>query len=105
MEFIQTHWLELTIIALFFIATIIYIVWQIKKNGLRGTVVNLIVEAEENFIKGANEGKLNYVIDKVITLVPMPFQLIITRENIRKFIQKIFDEIKEALDYKKKEEI
>lgn len=101
MEFIQTHWLELTIIALFFIAVIIYIVWQIKKNGLRGTVVNLIVKAEDMYNKGDNEEKINYVIDKVIALLPMPFQLLITRETIRKFIQKVFDETKKALDYKK----
>lgn len=101
MEFIQTHWLELTIIALFFIATIIYIVWQIKKNGLRGAVVNLIVKAEDVYNKGDNEEKINYVIDKVIALLPMPFSLLITRTTIRKFIQKVFDETKKALDYKK----
>lgn len=101
MEFIQTHWLELTIIALFFIAAIIYIAWQIKKNGLRGAVINLIVKAEDSFVKGANEGKLNYVIDEVIALLPMPFRLLITRETIKKFIQKVFDETKKALDYKK----
>lgn len=101
MEFIQTHWLELTIIALFFIATIMYIVWQIKKNGLRGAVVNLIVKAEDMYHKGDNEEKINYVIDKVIALLPLPFQLLITRETIRKFIQKIFNETKKALDYKK----
>ena len=101
MEFIQTHGLELTIIALFFIAAIIYIVWQIKKNGLRGAVVNLIVKAEDLYNKGENEEKINYVIDKVIALLPMPFQLLITRETIRKFIQKVFDETKKALDYKK----
>lgn len=101
MEFIQTHWIELTIIALFFIATIIYIVWQIKKNGLRKAIVSLIVKAEDMYNKGENEEKINYVIDKVIALLPLPFQLLITRETIRKFIQKIFDEIKKALDYKK----
>lgn len=101
MEFIQTHWLELLIIALFFIAAIIYIVWQIKKNGLRGAVVNLIVKAEDMYKKGDNEEKINYVIDKVIALIPLPLQLLITRETIRKFIQKIFDDVKNALDYKK----
>lgn len=101
MEFIQTHWLELIIIALFFIAAIIYIAWQIKKNGLRGAVINLIVKAEDMYNKGDNEEKINYVIDKVIALLPMPFQLLITRETIRKFIQKVFDETKKALDYKK----
>lgn len=101
MEFIQTHWLELTIIALFFIVGIIYIAWQIKKNGLRGAVINLIVKAEDMYNKGDNEEKINYVIDKVIALLPIPFQLLITRETIRKFIQKVFDETKKALDYKK----
>ena len=101
MEFLQTHWLELTIIALFFIVGITYIAWQIKKNGLRGAVVNLIVKAEDMYNKGDNEEKINYVIDKVIALLPLPFQLLITRETIRKFIQKVFDEIKKALDYKK----
>ena len=101
MEFIQTHWLELTIIALFFIAAIIYIAWQIKKNGLRGAVINLIVKAEDMYNKGDNEEKINYVIDKVIAILPIPFQLLITRETIRKFIQKVFDEIKKALDYRK----
>ena len=103
MEFIQAHWLELTILALFFIAGIIYVAWQIKKNGLRGTVINFIVEAEQNFIQGANEGKMNYVIDKVIAIIPMPFSLLITRDMVRAFIQKIFDEVKKALDYKEDE--
>lgn len=101
MEFIQTHWLELIIITLFFIVAIIYIAWQIKKNGLRGAVVNLIVKAEDMYNKGDNEEKINYVIDKVIALIPMPLQLLITRTTIRNFIQKIFDETKKALDYKK----
>lgn len=101
MEFIQTHWLELIIIALFFIAAIIYIAWQIKKNGLRGTVVELIVKAEDVYKKGDNEGKINYVIDKVLALIPMPLSLLITRETIKNFIQKVFDETKKALDYKK----
>ena len=51
--------------------------------------------------KWSNEGKLNYVIDEVIALLPMPFRLLITRETIKKFIQKVFDETKKALDYKK----
>ena len=105
MEFIQAHWLELLILVLFFIAVIIYIAWQIKKNGLRGTVVNLIVEAEKNFATGANEGKINYVIDKVIALIPMPFSLLVTRNVVRQFIQKIFDEVKKALDYQVEENL
>ena len=101
MDFIISHWVELLVLALFFISVIIYIAWLIKKNGLRGAVVKLIVKAEDMYNKGDNEGKINYVIDKVIALIPLPFSLLITRQTIRNFIQTIFDEVKEALDYKK----
>ena len=101
MEFIQTHWLELIILALFFIGAIAYIAWVIKKNGLRGMVIKLITKAEDMYEQGQNEEKLNYVIDKVIAILPMPFSLFVTRNTIKKLIQKIFDEVKEALDYTK----
>ena len=101
MEFIQTHWLELLILALFLIGVIIYVAWLIKKKGLRKTVVDLIVKAEDMYNDGANEEKINYVIDKVIALIPMPLQFFVTRTTVRKFIQSIFDEVKRALDYQK----
>lgn len=101
MEFIQTHWLELIILALFLIGAIIYMAWLIQKKGLRKTVVDLIVKAEDMYNDGANEEKINYVIDKVITLIPMPLQIFVTRTTVRKFIQNIFDEVKRALDYRK----
>ena len=101
MEFIQANWLGLVIIALFFIYVIGRITWSIKKKGLKGTVVEMIVQAEEKYAQGKNIEKLNYVIDKVIAAIPMPFSLFITRDTIKKFAQKIFDEIKIALDYQK----
>lgn len=100
MEFIKANWLELSVLALFLVVAIIYIAWLIKKKGLRGTVIDLIVKAESSFNQGENAEKLNYVIDKVIAIIPMPFSLFITRESAKKFIQKIFDEVKTALDYK-----
>lgn len=101
MEFIKTNWLGLVIIALFFIYVIGRILWSIKKKGLKGTVIEMIVDAEERYKQGQNSEKLNYVIDKVIAVIPMPLSLFITRDTIKKFIQKIFDEIKIALDYQK----
>ena len=101
MEFVLTNWLELFILVLFFIAIVLFTAWQIKKNGLRSTVVKFIVKAEDMYNQGANQEKLNYVIDRIIGLIPMPFNLFITRLTVQKFIQKIFDEVKEALDYKK----
>ena len=52
------------------VAFIIYIAWQIKKKGLKQFAVDFIVKAEDMFNHGDNEGKLNYVIDKVIAMIP-----------------------------------
>lgn len=101
MEFIQTNWLGLVIIALFFIYVIGRVIWSIKKKGLKGTVIEMIVDAEARYKQGQNSEKMNYVIDKVIAVIPMPFSLFITRNTIKKFAQKIFDEVKAALDYQK----
>lgn len=91
--------LQIIATVIIFLAVLLYIVWQIKKKGLKKTVVNLIVIAEELFEDGEGQEKMNYVIDSVIGLLPFPLRLVITRNTLRKFIQKIFDIIKQALDY------
>lgn len=101
MEFIQNNWLGLIIIALFFIYVTGRVIWSIKKKGLKGTVIEMIVDAEARFKQGQNSEKLNYVIDIIMGLVPKALRLFITRDTIKKFIQKIFDDIKIALDYQK----
>lgn len=95
--------LEIAIVVIAILAFTLYLVWQIKKKGLRETAVDLIVKAEDMFKQGDNENKLNYVIDKIIAIIPMPLSLFITREAVREFIQTIFDEVKKALDYVPKE--
>lgn len=99
MELIQAHGMELLIIAIFVGITILYIAWQIQKKGLKKTVVDFIVEAEELYNQGENEEKITYVIDNIIALIPMPLRLFITTSCVKKFIQKIFDEVKKAVDY------
>ncbi len=94
---------EIAIVVVAILAFILYLVWQIKKKGLRQTVINLIVRAENMYKKGDNEKKINYVIDKIIVLIPAPLSFFITRETIRGFIQTVFDEVKKALDYVPKE--
>jgi hypothetical protein len=95
--------IEIAIVVIAILAFIMYLVWQIKKKGLRQTVINLIVRAENMYKKGENEKKINYVIDKIIVLIPAPLSFFITREAVREFIQTIFDEVKKALDYVPKE--
>lgn len=71
-----------------------------KEKGLRATAVDLIVKAEEMFRQGDNENKLNYVIDKIISItIPKPLSLFITRDSVKSFVQSVFDETKKALDY------
>ena len=92
--------IEIAIIVMAILAFILYLVWQIKKKGLRATAVDLIVKAEEMFRQGDNENKLNYVIDKIISItIPKPLSLFITRDSVKSFVQSVFDETKKALDY------
>ena len=81
------------------VAFIIYIAWQIKKKGLRQFAVDFIVKAEDMFNQGDNENKLNYVIDKIIAMIPAPLNFFITREAVKAFVQSVFDSVKNALDY------
>lgn len=95
----------IVIAAVAVIAFIIYIAWQIKKKGLKQFAVDFIVKAEDMFNQGDNEGKLNYVIDKVIALIPAPLNIFITREIVKSFVQSVFDGVKKALDYVPKKEV
>ena len=91
-------------IALMVIAFFIYIAWQIKKNGLKEFATQMIVKAEDMYKKGQNDEKFNYVVEKVIAMIPRPLQLFITEDMVKNFIQKVFDSVKTALDYTPKKE-
>ena len=96
---------RIIICAIIVLAIVLYIAWQLKKKGLKKTVVDLIVIAEEMFNDGEGQEKMDYVIDCVVGMLPMPLRIVITRNVIRKFIQKIFDIVKGALDYIPEENI
>lgn len=89
----------IVIVAIVVIAFIIWLAWQIKKKGLKQFATEMIVKAEDMFHKGENTQKLNYVIDKVIAMLPKPLQFFITREAVENFVQSVFDTVKKALDY------
>ncbi len=91
--------ISIIIVALIVIAFIIWLIWQIKKKGLKEFVTEMIVKAEDMYKQGENQEKLNYVIDKVIAMLPTPLQFFITREAVKKFVQNVFDTVKKALDY------
>lgn len=91
--------ISIVVIALVVIASVIFLAYQIKKKGLRKVAINFIVLAEEKFKKGQNSQKFNYVFDAVYEMLPAMLKIFITKQVVKDFIQKVFDEIKIALDY------
>ena len=89
----------IVIVAILVIAFVIWLIWQIKKKGLKEFATEMIVKAEDMYKQGENAEKLNYVIDKVITMLPTPLQFFITRDAVKNFVQSVFDTVKKALDY------
>lgn len=73
--------------------------YRIQKDGLRETVVKLIVLAERNFKSGEGKKKMETVIASIHDFIPFPLSIILTETAISTFCQMVFDEIKEALEY------
>lgn len=86
------------------IAFIIYLVWQIKKKGLKEFAIDMILKAEDLFEQGQNNEKMNYVVKAIksflgTTKIGILISMFVTEENIENFIQEVFDGLKKALDY------
>lgn len=92
-----TEIISTIVVVLGVVGIILYLVWQIKKKGLKKFAIELIVEAEQRLED--NEEKFNAVVNTLIMLLPKPFNFIITTRTIEKLVQCTFDEIKTALDY------
>lgn len=92
--------IDISILVIILIVYIIDVVIQIKKQGFKKYIIKLIVDAESNFEYGRNSEKFNYVFDRAYEFLPKSLKLLITKPMLIRFIQKVFDEIKLALDYK-----
>lgn len=92
--------MEYVIIVLAVLIIAFFVAWQIYKNGLKATIRSLIVEAER--LLDDNQDKFNSVVSGVLVRLPIPFNLIPV-SFIEKLVQKIFDEVKECLDYRPEE--
>lgn len=90
--------LSIIVLALVSLSFIAYIVYNVKKKGLRQTAIDYICLAEQSFAKGENSQKMNYVIRALYVYLPNYAKLFITEDMLRNFIQSVFDEIKKALD-------
>ena len=96
--------IEIVIVSLAAIAGLLYLIWQIKKKGLKEFAIDMILEAESNIEQGRNSDKMKYVVSSIkaflgTTKIGLLLSMFITDENIEKFIQEIFDGLKKALDY------
>jgi hypothetical protein len=89
----------LTIIAFLIIVLLIvfFVIWQIKKNGLKKFIIEQIVYAEEVYTD--NKVKFESVVNQVINKLPFPFNLIPVTV-IENLVQTVFDNVKIALNYK-----
>ena len=96
----DTNTMCIIILILACVSILVYLLYRIKKDGLRATVIDLIVYAEAELGSGKGKEKMDYVIDKFTAILPLPIRLFVTKEAIKSFAQHVFDEIKEALDYK-----
>lgn len=92
--------MQIILLAVIVIITVFLIIWKIYKDGLRKTVIDLIVRVEETLED--NEEKFNTVVMGILSKLPFPFNIFITTTTIENFVQKVFDEVKVALDYNKK---
>ena len=92
--------MEYVILIIAIIIIGLFIAWTIYKDGLKPTIVKLIVEAERLLLD--NQDKFNTVVNGVLVRLPVPFNFIPV-SFIERLVQKIFDEVKEALDYRPEE--
>lgn len=92
---------QIICLAVILILAGLYISWQIYKKGLRKTAIDLIVRAEATLQD--NQEKFESVCAGILIRLPFPLNLIPVT-FVEDFVQKVFDEIKVALDYRESEE-
>lgn len=81
------------------VANLLLLLYKIKKDGLRETVIKLIVLAERHFGGGEGKKKMEMVVASLHDFLPSPLKIFLTDDIIINFVQTVFDEIKEALEY------
>ena len=103
MEFINNNWPALMILLAVVLIYIIYAIIQIKRSSLRTYALAAILKAEESLNSTTGKEKMNIAINYVYDLLPAYIKLLLPtsliEEYLRKFIQKVFDEVKQLLDY------
>lgn len=91
---------SIIILVLSFVILVACLFYQIKKNGLRKVAMDIILRAEELLGSGKGKEKMQYAITQFLVLLPAPLRLFVTPQAVETFIQEVFDDIKETLEYK-----
>lgn len=81
------------------ITSLLYLYYIIQKEGLRNVAIKLIVIAEKNFGSGEGKKKMEMVVANIYKALPTPLKFFLTETMITNFVQMVFNEIKEALEY------
>lgn len=97
--------IQWVLLCMIFMVILTLIGVKIKRLGLKKFVIDMIVIAEEIYQHGQNDEKFNYVFDRLYALLPTFIRFFISKKMVQYFIQKIFNEIKTALDYPNKNEV
>lgn len=101
----NSTYLSIIILCLALFTSVVYLFYLIKKDGLRATAIKFIVKAEEIIGSGHGEAKMDIVIDALTEVLPAPIRLFVTKDTIKGFAQCVFNEVKDALDYKQKDNV
>ena len=101
----NSTYLSIIILCLALLIAVAYIIYMVKKDGIRATAIKFIVKAEKIIGSGHGEAKMDIVIDALTEVLPAPIRLFVTKENIKRFAESVFREVKDALDYKQKDNV
>ena len=61
----------------------------------RGFVSQLIADAEVKYANAEKAGKIKmaWVIDQLYAIIPAPFRILFSRDDLEEFVQSVFDQI------------
>lgn len=105
MQWLAANWLPLLIVVLLVLVFIGIVIYLCKKKGLRTVALEAILEAENFYNSTTGQERLDMAILHVYNRLPLTVTVIVPEPVMKKllknFIQKVFDEVKDALDYQK----
>lgn len=79
------------------ILLLVYILLKVNEK-IRIKAYEFFLKAEHEYVSGAGENKMNYVIDNIYNYLPTIVTLFISKDTLRVIVQKMFNEIKDLLD-------